>query len=121
MRSGTYSLLRKRLLPPGFAGENNERCRRDLGRRDDVVTPDVVWPLTTPRVLTMSFEEGCHVLDIDTIRGMGVDPKDVSRSLSRTFAEQVRDTRLRGADPTCCLETCGSLWARSGDPVDRSY
>ena len=35
--------------------------------------------LSTPSVLTMEWADGVHISDVDAIRAMGVDTKDVAR------------------------------------------
>ncbi|KAJ8906329.1 hypothetical protein NDN08_002822 [Rhodosorus marinus] len=80
-------------------GENLERCRRNLGDSTEMVTPDVHWDWTTSSVLTMSFEEGTQILMVDKIMGMGLDPKDVSRIISRTFADQIFKHGFLHCDP----------------------
>lgn len=55
-----------------------------------MTTPTIYWKLTTPCVLTMSFESGCHIFDVMNIESMGLKPADVSRLVSKVFADQVR-------------------------------
>ena len=53
-----------------------------------MVVPRVYHELTTPRVLTMEFEEGCNITDVEAIAAMGLRTKDVARILSESFCRQ---------------------------------
>ncbi|KAK4525302.1 hypothetical protein GAYE_SCF09G3210 [Galdieria yellowstonensis] len=68
---------------------NAERCRTNFGSRLDVTTPDVFWNLSSSRVLTMSFEEGCRLDDAEAMKSVGLSPADVSRIVSEVFNEQI--------------------------------
>ena len=61
-------------------------------------------PLTDPtqrlQVLTMSFEEGCSIGDVSTIKGMGVCPAAVARLISDCFNRQIYTA---GSSPLFCL------------------
>jgi aarF domain-containing kinase len=60
-----------------------------FAHRDDVVAPTVYGEWTTPRVLTMSFEEGVYANNVGAIRGMGLAPVGVSTLVAEAFAEQI--------------------------------
>jgi len=40
--------------------------------------PKVEWPLTTKRVLTMEFIQGCKINDTEKINQMGIDIKEAA-------------------------------------------
>jgi aarF domain-containing kinase len=61
-------------------GRNLERCRRDLSVLPYVYLPQVDWQLTSKRVLTAEWIDGCRVTDKAAIHAMGLDVADV-----RTF------------------------------------
>ena len=42
----------------------------------------------TDRVLSMSFEEGCYVTNVDELRRLNIDCSEVARIISETFSEQ---------------------------------
>ena len=70
--------------------DNADRCRdlcRPFGKQ--VVVPRVHRELTTTRVLTMDFEEGCALWDARTIQDQGMQTRSVVRLLSEVFAEMV--------------------------------
>ncbi|CAM9144652.1 unnamed protein product, partial [Ectocarpus fasciculatus] len=54
---------------------------------DDVVIPDVY--IATPRVLCMSFEEGCFVSNTAELQRNDIRCGDVARLISKTFSEQM--------------------------------
>ncbi len=55
----------------------------------DLALPVPESGLSSRRVLTMSFEEGCYVSDQDKVRAMGLPKSAISRLISRTFCEQI--------------------------------
>eukprot|EP00871_Galdieria_phlegrea_P005502 jgi/Galph1/5953/GphlegSOOS_G4609.1 len=69
--------------------KNAERCRTNFGGRLDVTTPDILWHLSSSRILTMSFEKGCRLDDADAMKAVGLTPTDVSRIVSEVFNEQI--------------------------------
>jgi aarF domain-containing kinase len=71
--------------------KNLEQCTANLSAlisQGDVAIPTVVPSLSSKRVLTMSFEEGSYVSDLQSIRDMKVGLEDVSRLISTVFSEQ---------------------------------
>jgi hypothetical protein len=56
-------------------------------RNDDVVIPEIY--IATPRVICMSFEEGCYVNNSEEMRSMDIKGADVARLISQTFSEQM--------------------------------
>ena len=71
--------------------KNLEQCTANLSAlisQGDVAIPTVVPSLSSKRVLTMSFEEGSYVSDLQSIRDMKVSLEDVSRLISTVFSEQ---------------------------------
>jgi aarF domain-containing kinase len=43
----------------------------------DVAVPQIHWNLTTPKVLTMEWVNGCKATDIARMKSMGIDPNRV--------------------------------------------
>ena len=64
-----------------------------------VVVPEVVQPLTSKRVLTMSFEEGVSVTDRAAIERRGLAVSSVVELLSETFMAMVFRGAFVHADP----------------------
>lgn len=59
-------------------GRNAERCARDLQHFHYIVVPRVYWDVSSKRVLTAEFCEGCKVNDVEAIKSMGLAVPDVS-------------------------------------------
>lgn len=59
-------------------GRNLERCRVDLSGIPWVHLPHVEWGLTSKRVLTAEWIDGCRVTDRAAISAMGLTTADVS-------------------------------------------
>eukprot|EP00667_Euglena_gracilis_P006301 EG_transcript_6355 len=80
--------------------DNADRCR-ELCRpfAPHVVVPAVHRDLSSPRVLTMDFEEGSSLADVETIRRLGLDPRQVVRQLTEVFAEMVFTHGFVHCDP----------------------
>lgn len=71
---------------------NLSKCTHDLQSMidsGDVAVPQAVPSLSSPRVLTMTFEEGDYVTDLEAIRRQHLHPSDVAKIISTTFAEQI--------------------------------
>jgi hypothetical protein len=60
---------------------NADRMRQALASRRDVVIPAVVHELSTTRLLVMAYEPGVRLTDLDALRQLGLDPKDLARRL----------------------------------------
>ena len=70
--------------------QNAARARAQLRRFGDaVVVPGVLHELSTDRILTMDYEPGCQVADREAIEELGLNPRDVARSMSELFCEMV--------------------------------
>ena len=59
-------------------GRNLEKCGRDLSVLPWVYVPHVKWDLSSKRVLTAEWIDGCRVTDKTAIAAMGLDRADVS-------------------------------------------
>lgn len=80
-------------------GRNGERCARELQQFPYVAVPRVHWDLTSKRVLTAEFCEGCKVTDMDGIRSLGLDVQDIAKKLIQAFSEQIFYTGFIHSDP----------------------
>lgn len=78
---------------------NADRMRHVLAERRDVVVPAVVHELSTTRLLVMAYEPGVRLTDVDALRQMGVDPKDLARRLLEVFCDQILIHGFFHADP----------------------
>ncbi|KAK7792240.1 hypothetical protein R5R35_012853 [Gryllus longicercus] len=83
----------------GHEGRNGERCAKDLAHLPYVHVPEVLWDLTSQRVLTTEFVDGVKVSDKKQLQQRGFSLADVDRKLFHTFAEQIFHTGFVHADP----------------------
>ncbi|GBG93072.1 hypothetical protein CBR_g58691 [Chara braunii] len=84
--------------------ENSRRCRKNFEHQSPYLAPLVAIPtvlsgLSTSRVLTMEFMEGVPITDKDAIKKMGLNPADVARLLSKSFAEMIFHHGFVHCDP----------------------
>lgn len=71
---------------------NLSLCTKNLSAlisKGDVAVPHAVDSLSSNRILTMSFEEGCYLSDSKAIKEMGLRAVDISKLVSTTFCEQI--------------------------------
>ncbi|XP_073086440.1 uncharacterized aarF domain-containing protein kinase 5 isoform X4 [Manis javanica] len=80
-------------------GQNAERCARELRHFRYIVVPRVHWGVSSKRVLTAEFCEGCKVNDMEAIQTMGLAVQDVAEKLIQAFAEQIFYTGFIHSDP----------------------
>ncbi|XP_070575871.1 uncharacterized aarF domain-containing protein kinase 5-like [Ptychodera flava] len=90
-------------------GKNAERCGADVKHLKYAYIPKIYWDLTTKRVLTMEFTDGCKITDTDCIKKMGLSLADVDEKLIKIFAEQIFHTGFVHADPHP-----GNIFVRQG-------
>ncbi|KAM0023562.1 putative ABC-type Cd(2+) transporter [Helianthus debilis subsp. tardiflorus] len=64
-----------------------------------VYAPAVYWNLSTSKLLTMEFVEGPQVNDLNSIQKLGINPHDIARLVSRTFAEMMFKHGFVHCDP----------------------
>jgi predicted unusual protein kinase regulating ubiquinone biosynthesis (AarF/ABC1/UbiB family) len=79
--------------------ENMERLRRVFEERKDVVIPELFDELTAGGVLTMSFEEGVKINDVEGQRAAGIDPEAVGKLLIECYFDMLLRRRVFHADP----------------------
>ena len=58
-------------------GKNSERCFKELKHLKYVHVPKVYWNKSSNRILTMEFIHGCKISDLEGIKKLGLDLKDV--------------------------------------------
>lgn len=79
--------------------ENMERLRHVFVERTDVVIPELFDELTAGGVLTMSFEEGVKINDVEGQRAAGIDPEAVGKLLIECYFDMLLRRRVFHADP----------------------
>jgi predicted unusual protein kinase regulating ubiquinone biosynthesis (AarF/ABC1/UbiB family) len=78
---------------------NIEKMRAIFADKENVVVPDVVEELTRGGVLTLSFEEGAKITDVEGQRAHGVDPEAVARLLVECYFAMLFEHGVFHADP----------------------
>ncbi|KAK2980998.1 hypothetical protein RJ640_023324 [Escallonia rubra] len=66
---------------------------------DHVYAPRVYWNMSTSKLLTMEFMDGAQVTDPKMIQRLGIQPNDVAKLLSQTFAEMMFKHGFVHCDP----------------------
>ncbi|OMO94990.1 hypothetical protein CCACVL1_05658 [Corchorus capsularis] len=84
--------------------KNSVKCLENFWRMSPhiaqyVYAPKVHWSLSTSKLLTMEFMDGAHVNDVTTIRKLGMQPSEVARLVSQTFAEMMFKHGFVHCDP----------------------
>ena len=64
-----------------------------------VTCPTVVDELTTERIFTMTFVDGCSVGKLEKLAEQGVDPMQAGRDILESYLHQVFDAGIFHADP----------------------
>ncbi|GLJ21461.1 hypothetical protein SUGI_0395900 [Cryptomeria japonica] len=87
-----------------YEAKNSEQCFYNFKRLSPhlasyIYIPSVNWNLSTSRLLTMEFMEGVGVTDVDAIKALGIQPSDVAKIISQTFAEMIFKHGFVHCDP----------------------
>ncbi|KDR14244.1 putative aarF domain-containing protein kinase 5 [Zootermopsis nevadensis] len=80
-------------------GRNSEQCARDLSKFSFIYVPQVVWNLSTKRILTTEFIRGFKVSDVESLKRQGFSLADIDKKLFQAFSEQIFHTGFVHADP----------------------
>jgi aarF domain-containing kinase len=81
-------------------GRNAERAAQHMATTGlDCIIPKIIWDRTSPRVLTMEFEEGFKVSDTAKMEQAGLNRRDVANLVASVFASQVFDSGFVHCDP----------------------
>lgn len=78
---------------------NMERIRAILGHRTDVIIPRSLPELCGPGVLTMTFETGTKINDLETLGQRGISAEASARVLVACYLEMLLEHRVFHADP----------------------
>lgn len=80
--------------------DNGERCAKDLKHFNFVHIPRVHRELTGKRVLTAEFiDDACKISDMESLKKMKINVKDVDFKLVEVFAYQIFTTGFVHGDP----------------------
>lgn len=81
-------------------GRNAERAAENIAKTGlNCVIPKVIWEHSSPRVLTMEFEEGFKATDIKAIEESGLNKRDVAQLISSVFSSQIFLSSFVHCDP----------------------
>jgi ubiquinone biosynthesis protein len=78
---------------------NMERIRSIFANQADVIVPEVIDELTAGGVLSMSFEAGTKINDLEAARELGIDSEAVARLLVECYFTMLLEHRVFHADP----------------------
>jgi len=78
---------------------NMERIRAIFAQEPNVVVPQVIDDLTAGGVLSMSFEAGVKINDLDAQREQGIDHDAVAKRLVESYFTMLLEHRVFHADP----------------------
>jgi predicted unusual protein kinase regulating ubiquinone biosynthesis (AarF/ABC1/UbiB family) len=78
---------------------NIERIREIFAGNADVIVPQVIDELTAGGVLSMSFESGAKINDLQAELELGIDSDAVARLLVQCYFTMLLDHRVFHADP----------------------
>jgi predicted unusual protein kinase regulating ubiquinone biosynthesis (AarF/ABC1/UbiB family) len=79
--------------------QNMERIRAIFAGRSDVAIPTILPELTQGGVLSMSFEEGIKINDLEGQKAAGIDPEAIGKLLIECYFEMLLRQRVFHADP----------------------
>ncbi|KAI4372936.1 hypothetical protein MLD38_011115 [Melastoma candidum] len=84
--------------------KNSEKCLDNFRKlsphvADRVYAPKVYWNLSTSKLLVMEFMDATQINDVEAIRRLGIQPSEVSKLVSQTFAEMMFKHGFVHCDP----------------------
>lgn len=80
-------------------GKNAERIKKELGDVDWIVIPDVIWELTTRKVLTLRYIKGIKVTEFERYEELGIKREDVMRRVLEGYFRMIFSKGFFQADP----------------------
>eukprot|EP00122_Pirum_gemmata_P015804 Pgem_evm1s14778 len=78
---------------------NTEISREKFKHHENVIIPMVEWDLSSHRVLTMQFLNGCHINDTENFKELNIEPRDVSTIVSNLFNDMIFNLGYLHCDP----------------------
>lgn len=78
---------------------NAERFREAFAGDPRVGAPEVVWELTTARVLVLEDVTGIKITDLSALRKVGIEPHEVAEDLAGAMLDQLFVDGFFHADP----------------------
>jgi ubiquinone biosynthesis protein len=80
-------------------GRNAERLRSNFRDQADYVLPEVLWSLSTRRVITLEYLEGIQFNEVDRLREAGYDLASVAQAAVEGYLQQIFVDGFYQADP----------------------
>ena len=80
-------------------GRNSERAARLFKNNPYLVVPQVVWPLTSRRILTMEFSPGHKITDLDYIQSNNFNKDQIADQVSHIFSQMIFVNGFVHSDP----------------------
>lgn len=78
----------------------NTRFFKEAILKDGPVTcPTVIDELTTERIFTMTYVDGCSISKMEELPDQGIDPEKAGRDILESYVHQVFDVGIFHADP----------------------
>ncbi len=78
---------------------NTRFFKEEILTDGNVTCPTVVDELTTERIFTMTFVDGCSIGKLEALPGQGIDPMQAGRDILESYLHQVFDAGIFHADP----------------------
>lgn len=78
---------------------NMDKFATNFREVEEIYIPKVYWDYTTRSVLVMEHIQGVKMDQVEEIRAMGIDPKEVAMIGLRSFSRQLMDFGYFHADP----------------------
>ncbi|KAL5721058.1 hypothetical protein ACHQM5_013664 [Ranunculus cassubicifolius] len=84
--------------------KNSEKCLDNFRRLSPhlaryVYAPRVYWSMSTSKLLTMEFMDAAEITDVKNMQRLGIQPREVAKLLSETFAEMTFKHGFVHCDP----------------------
>jgi len=80
-------------------GRNAERFAAIFGDDPLIAVPEVIWPYSTRRVLTLEWMEGIKITQVGALDAAGVDREALARRLAGSYFRQTLEAGFFHADP----------------------
>ena len=80
-------------------GKNAETFSTNFKDRSGVRVPQVIWPYTTRRALTLEDVHAIKITDYAAISAAGIDRNEVAQRLFETYLQQIFEDGFFHADP----------------------
>jgi ubiquinone biosynthesis protein len=78
---------------------NIEKFGANFKKDEEIRIPAVHWEYTSKSVLVMEFIDGVKMDEVEKIRAMGIDPKEIALIGLRSFSRQLMEFGFFHADP----------------------